>query len=466
MNHDLFVSYSRVDSEFALRLVRDLRALGVEVWFDQIDIPPGANWDDEIERALAQAKTVLVILSEVSGQSQNVKNEIAHALEQGKQVVPVLLSKGAVPLRITRLQREDFSGDYRLALAKLSRRLAGGGSKTTSLQAITTEDVQQQVREAAARISAGSLSEVPTAPRTDPRTRLSEPGPLSPLTATARPPSRAPWKSQRTLLLGLGLTALAGAGGVLLRASAGHAPPPPPTPPPVTSSAPTPAPTPAPAPTTTATTAPAPAPAPAPTTTATTAPTATTTPTPEPKRATGRGALLCSEPNFGGVCESIMKNADLGSSLVGNDSGSSLRLGSCGAVKVCANNDFSTPCVTFSADQPDLSRTRIGDNSASSIECLPVAPRASGAALLCSEPGFGGVCESLGTSAQLFDSQVGNDTVSSLRLGTCRAVKLCTDIKFGGECQTFSRDRANLAGTHVGSKSASSIECLDAPAPP
>jgi len=36
----VFVSYSRADSEFALKLVRDLKAAGISVWLDQLDIFP------------------------------------------------------------------------------------------------------------------------------------------------------------------------------------------------------------------------------------------------------------------------------------------------------------------------------------------------------------------------------------------------------------------------------------------
>jgi len=47
-----FVSCSRDDSEFALRLARDLKAAGARVWLDQLDIEPGHPWDNAIEEAL------------------------------------------------------------------------------------------------------------------------------------------------------------------------------------------------------------------------------------------------------------------------------------------------------------------------------------------------------------------------------------------------------------------------------
>jgi hypothetical protein len=50
-----FISYSRADGEFALKLANDLRTNGVNIWLDQIDIPPGARWDRAVENALETA---------------------------------------------------------------------------------------------------------------------------------------------------------------------------------------------------------------------------------------------------------------------------------------------------------------------------------------------------------------------------------------------------------------------------
>jgi hypothetical protein len=40
-----FLSYARADGPFALRLAGDLRAAGVELWLDQLDILPSQRWD-------------------------------------------------------------------------------------------------------------------------------------------------------------------------------------------------------------------------------------------------------------------------------------------------------------------------------------------------------------------------------------------------------------------------------------
>jgi hypothetical protein len=58
-----FVSYSRDDSEFALRLAQDLKAAGANVWLDQLELVPGRAWDNAIEDALLAAPQMLVVLS-------------------------------------------------------------------------------------------------------------------------------------------------------------------------------------------------------------------------------------------------------------------------------------------------------------------------------------------------------------------------------------------------------------------
>jgi hypothetical protein len=60
----------------------------------------------------------------------------------------------------------------------------------------------------------------------------------------------------------------------------------------------------------------------------------------------------------------------LADTKLGDDKVSSLRLAGCRVVKLCSDSGFGGTCEVFSADQPDLSATRVGDKSASSIECV------------------------------------------------------------------------------------------------
>jgi hypothetical protein len=115
----IFLSYARADAEFALRLAKDLRYAGTRIWMDQLDIPAGVPWDDQIEIALGQCRAMLLVLSPASVVSPNVKDELADALSKGKVVVPVLLAPCDLPLRLRRLQYVDFSVDYARGLERL-----------------------------------------------------------------------------------------------------------------------------------------------------------------------------------------------------------------------------------------------------------------------------------------------------------------------------------------------------------
>jgi hypothetical protein len=118
-----FVSYSRVDSEFAMQLAEHLKTAGANVWLDQLDIEPGTPWDSAIEEALLRSTHMLVILSTVSVTSDNVRDEVSYALSQQMKVIPVLYRECKVPFRLARLQHIDFRNDYDSAFKALLKTL-------------------------------------------------------------------------------------------------------------------------------------------------------------------------------------------------------------------------------------------------------------------------------------------------------------------------------------------------------
>jgi TIR domain-containing protein len=115
-----FVSYSRRDQEFVLRLGGDLRAAGSQIWVDQIDIRPGDHWDRAVERALRDCVGMLLILSRSSVASENVLDEVTIALQAGKPVIPVRIEPCNLPLRLARVQFIDAAGDYAEGLKRCS----------------------------------------------------------------------------------------------------------------------------------------------------------------------------------------------------------------------------------------------------------------------------------------------------------------------------------------------------------
>lgn len=118
-----FFSYSRDDSEFALRLAEDLKAAGANVWLDQLDIAPGQRWARAVQDALNNCHRLLVILSPASVDSTNVEDEVAFALEEHKTVIPVFYRDCKVPFQLRPFHYADFRTDYDRGLKTLLRTL-------------------------------------------------------------------------------------------------------------------------------------------------------------------------------------------------------------------------------------------------------------------------------------------------------------------------------------------------------
>ena len=105
----IFVSYSRTNATFALKLARELKADSFAAWLDQLDIPTGARWDDEVEKALRECEIFIIILTPASVASDNVKDEIGYALGKNKRFIPVMLENCEIPFRLHRFQYVDFT---------------------------------------------------------------------------------------------------------------------------------------------------------------------------------------------------------------------------------------------------------------------------------------------------------------------------------------------------------------------
>jgi tetratricopeptide (TPR) repeat protein len=108
----IFLSYSRDDSDIALKLATELKSAGANVWMDQLDIPIGATWDIEIEKALLACNCILFIVSKTSVASDNVLNEVYYALQERKKVLPLKIDDCKAPFRIQRLQHIDLFNNY------------------------------------------------------------------------------------------------------------------------------------------------------------------------------------------------------------------------------------------------------------------------------------------------------------------------------------------------------------------
>jgi TIR domain-containing protein len=152
-----FFSYSREDSEFALRLAADLRAAGASVWIDQLDIGPGQLWDRAVQNALETCPSVLIILSPASVKSDNVMDEINFALDQKKTLIPVLYRDCDIPFRLRRFQHLDFRTEYERMLEELRKFLHLGGASQAQATSVSLSEP------AAVSATPASLSPAPAA---------------------------------------------------------------------------------------------------------------------------------------------------------------------------------------------------------------------------------------------------------------------------------------------------------------
>jgi TIR domain len=132
-----FISYARrEDSAFALKLAKELRRAGANIWLDTLDIAPGQPWDPSVEQALSECPRLLVIVTPASLSSENVMGETLYALIAGKMVIPVLYQECKIASRMRRLQCVDFTGDYQRGLLELLKILGVRRASTPVIEQV------------------------------------------------------------------------------------------------------------------------------------------------------------------------------------------------------------------------------------------------------------------------------------------------------------------------------------------
>ena len=95
MSH-IFISYSRKDIDFAAKIVHALSEGDPEnkldTWIDWKSIPKGEDWEQEIYRGIEEADAFLFLISPDSVTSEMCNKEIAHAVKNGKRILPIFIA--------------------------------------------------------------------------------------------------------------------------------------------------------------------------------------------------------------------------------------------------------------------------------------------------------------------------------------------------------------------------------------
>jgi hypothetical protein len=124
--YDVFLSYSRADTERVAPLRDALRAHGYSVFFDVQSIDPGEKWKDRLERSIRASRTLVLCWSQNTRGSDYITFEYSRAESLGRPVLPWLLDKTPLPAMlevqaITTTDPEAVAAALRPALGRTLR---------------------------------------------------------------------------------------------------------------------------------------------------------------------------------------------------------------------------------------------------------------------------------------------------------------------------------------------------------
>jgi hypothetical protein len=95
--YDVFLSYSRADTERIRPLVDELRRLGYVVFFDVQSIDPGQEWKKRLDNSIRGARTLILCWSANAHGSDYITFEYSRAQALKKPVFPWLLDNTPLP---------------------------------------------------------------------------------------------------------------------------------------------------------------------------------------------------------------------------------------------------------------------------------------------------------------------------------------------------------------------------------
>ncbi len=161
MQYDVFLSYSRKDIDMMRRVRDDLRAAGLRVWTDEALEPGTEVWESEIEKAIRDASSLVVLLSPDAYASEWVRNEITLADTLNRRIVPLLIrgeQGDSVPLRLIASQRIDARADYPNAINQLTTAVKNEATRSHAAVTVRTQRIPRSTSSAADIASSTSES--------------------------------------------------------------------------------------------------------------------------------------------------------------------------------------------------------------------------------------------------------------------------------------------------------------------
>src|ERR1041385_385498 len=97
MAHEVFISYSSANAAEAQAVCEALESQGIACWMAPRNIIPGADWSEAIIAALNTCRLLVLVLSEASNQSPQVKREIERVVHRNLPILTFRLE----PVQLT-----------------------------------------------------------------------------------------------------------------------------------------------------------------------------------------------------------------------------------------------------------------------------------------------------------------------------------------------------------------------------
>ena len=162
MENDIFISYSRRDTDLVDQFVRRFEDEGFRVWIDRDGIESGDSFKRIIVRAIKESELLLFFSSESSNNSPWTTKEVSVAVHYGKPIIPIKIDKALynedVEFDLVNLDYVDYTDPkkqepmmeklVRTIKSKLPKRVEGsisGQNETQPNPSLAAEKTQQHV---------------------------------------------------------------------------------------------------------------------------------------------------------------------------------------------------------------------------------------------------------------------------------------------------------------------------------
>jgi len=141
---NVFLCHTSVDKPKVRALYCYLRKQGIKVWFDEVDLVVGQDWQVEIPKALIASNAIIICLTKNSVDKEGyIQNEIKFALDKALEMpeghiflIPVRIEECDVPYSLSRYQWVDLfdKAGYGRLMKALKFRAAALGRTAFLLQ--------------------------------------------------------------------------------------------------------------------------------------------------------------------------------------------------------------------------------------------------------------------------------------------------------------------------------------------